>query len=144
MVRLLAFIVLAAATVEVVSAAALPTPPRPAEVTIWRRNDGPLSTIAATAVETAFPAEKTTTEIEDGEDVPNDDTVTGEDDDVFTDVAVALLAAWLIKTVAGDRHAWVGNAVLQAESTLLHASLTSSYVLPMKNVAQVSAAWDGA
>lgn len=59
-------------------------------------------------------------------------------------VAVALLAAWLIKTVAGDRHAWVGNAVLQAESTLLHASLTSSYVLPMKNVAQVSAAWDGA
>ncbi|KAE8398760.1 hypothetical protein BDV37DRAFT_262561 [Aspergillus pseudonomiae] len=85
MVRLLSFTLLAAATVEVVSAAALPTPPRPAEVTIWRRNDGPLSTIAATAVETAFPAEKTPTEIEDGEDVPNDDTVTGEDDDVFTD-----------------------------------------------------------
>ncbi|OGM47532.1 hypothetical protein ABOM_004228 [Aspergillus bombycis] len=145
MVRLLAFTVLAAATVEVVSAAALSTPRSHAEVTIWRRDDGPLATMAATATETAVAADKTPTEIEDGENVLSDDTVTDEDDEVFTDVAaVALLAAWLIKTAAGDRRAWVGSAVLQAESTLLHASLTSSYVLPMKSAAQVSAAWAGA
>ncbi|KAE8135411.1 hypothetical protein BDV38DRAFT_284856 [Aspergillus pseudotamarii] len=85
MVRLLTFTVLAAATVEVAFAVALSTPQSPANVTIWRRGDVPVTTVVADATETAVTGDKAPTKNKDEESVPNDDSVTSDDDGVSTD-----------------------------------------------------------